>query len=98
MAERQRPTWMGGGGSNQVWRWWWEDKDGYSEVVESRGPKTEGEMREAAQIILDAMTQTAIASGNADPGLRITDIQSAGYDNSPFGTFRPVGARPLNVE
>lgn len=99
MSEQQRPAWMGGSGGNNVWRWYWEDKNGYSEVVESRGPTSEQEMRDAAEQILRAMTRKAIASGAGDPGLKVTDVYAAGSDYvSPVGAFRPVGSRPLDID
>ncbi len=94
----ERPAWLGGEKSNNVWRWTWKTNDGYQETDVSRGPTTHNEMRDAAQLILDGMTRSAVASGADDPGLEIVSIEPAGKDGSPFGAFRPAGAKPMDVQ
>lgn len=99
MADGQRPAWMGGEHANNLWRWWWADASGYTDVIETRGPTTEAELRQHAEMILDAMRRNAIEAGHPDPGLHITDITPSGQDYvSPFGAFKPAGARPVDLE
>lgn len=91
-----RPVWLGGDKKNLVWKWTWRAKDGYQESAVSRGPATQKEMEEAAYLILDGMTKSAIDSGADDPGLTIVSIEPAGKDDAPLGAFRPAGGKALN--
>lgn len=88
----------------KVWKWTAKDKHGKrvpaadgKETFTSRGPTTEQEMREAAQLLLNNQRLKLIRAGIEDPGYQVDTIEALPDDDTPTGWWQPRDAAPLQI-